>query len=104
MPEYHNLRRFYEDMFKDITYFHFNSSITRDMYENRLGSLYGKIINISNLSVKDNRKKKQFGKTLNLAYFGNLSQHKGYFEISKERISNAILNNNMNIDLRDIVL
>ena len=29
---------------------------------------------------------------------------KGYFEISKERISNAILNNNMNIDLRDIVL
>ena len=29
---------------------------------------------------------------------------KVYFEISKERISNAILNNNMNIDLRDIVL
>ena len=29
---------------------------------------------------------------------------KGYFEISKERISNTILNNNMNIDLRDIVL
>ena len=83
MQEYHNLRQFYEDMFKDITYFHFNSSITRDMYENRLGSLYGKIINISNLSVKDNRKRKQFGKTLNLAYFGNLSQHKGYFEIYK---------------------
>lgn len=81
--EYNNLRQYYEDMFKNITYFHFNSSIVRCIYESRLGSLHGEKISISNLSIRDNRKRKRFEKTLNLAYFGNLSQYKGYFELYK---------------------
>ena len=68
----------YKTMFSYITFFHFNSTQTESIYKRALGNIRGKVINISNHSVADNRKVHAYGKTLKLAYLSNRQVIKGY--------------------------
>lgn len=68
----------YKKMFSYITFFHFNSTQAEKVYRMLLGNITGKVINISNHSVADNRKVHIYGKTLRLAYLSNRQTIKGY--------------------------
>lgn len=73
-----NLKSYYKKMFSYITFFHFNSSQTEKVYKMLLENIEGNVINISNNSVADNRKIRNYGKTLKLAYLSNRQTIKGY--------------------------
>lgn len=72
------LKSYYKKMFSYITFFHFNSSQTEKIYKMSLENIEGKVINISNHSIADNRKIRSYGNTLKLAYLSNRQTIKGY--------------------------
>lgn len=72
------LKSHYKNMFSYITFFHFNSSQTEKIYKMSLENIEGKVINISNHSVADNRKIHSYEKKLKLAYLSNRQTIKGY--------------------------
>lgn len=72
------LSNHYKKMFSYITFFHFNSSQAEEVYKMSLENIEGKVINISNCSVADNRKIRSYKKTLKLAYLSNRQTIKGY--------------------------
>jgi len=80
---YKNLFKYYQEMYQLVTYFHFNSSNTRKVYEKYFGKLPGSIINISNRSICDNRKTRYVKKVVRLGYLGGDYQHKGFDRILK---------------------
>lgn len=74
------LQQHFFEIFKEFDFFHFNSSITKNVFEKVMGhELNGDIIAVSHLGIKDNRKKKKFANgKLQLLYLGPPQQHKGY--------------------------
>lgn len=76
--DYARLERYYKEMYRDITYFHFNSSQARRLYIDRLGMAEGSILHISNKSIKDNRIVRRYGHTLRIGYLTNRQPYKGY--------------------------
>lgn len=76
--DFNLLKNHYKEMFSYIDFFHFNSSQTETVYRAVLENIKGKVVNISNNSVADNRAIRIFGKTLKLAYLSNRQKVKGY--------------------------
>lgn len=75
--KYRRLLKYYKKMFYNITAFHFNSSLTRRIYEKYLGTLKGEVILISNKGISDNRKTKTGGNMLRLGFLGGNVAIKG---------------------------
>ena len=77
---YIDLIKYYEKMFKQIDFFHFNSNIAKEIYEKHLGKLNGKVINLSipnsicSKSCNSIQKKE-----INLGYIGSDIEEKGIF-------------------------
>ncbi|MDE7313656.1 MAG: glycosyltransferase [Eubacterium sp.] len=76
--EYKRLREFYMEIFGMVSYFHFNSSLAKKIYESRLGGLTGNVLTVSHSGIRDLRKKRKFQGRLTLGYLGNKSVYKGY--------------------------
>lgn len=76
--EYESLRRYYQQMFKGITCFHFNSRQSRQVFEAYLGSVRGEVVPITNRRIKDNRKIYTYGDKLKIGYLGTGQLFKGY--------------------------
>ncbi len=83
--EYAALRDYYRSMFRLVSYFHFNSSAASTIYRVRLQGLTvkGSIVPVSHQGIADCRRKRIFGKTLRIGYFGSWSMHKGFFDLLK---------------------
>lgn len=79
--DYSRLRKYYRDMFRMVTMFHFNSSIAKEMYCSRLGELTGEIVPVSHRGIRDRRRRRSYAHRLRLGYFGNWSEHKGFFHL-----------------------
>ena len=76
--EYRKLIKYYENMFRSIDKFIFNSTLTRDIY-NKYLNVNGKIIPITHRDIKDNRVKKVYdGEKLRLTYLGPFKEYKGF--------------------------
>lgn len=75
---FQKLNQYYREMFAYITFFHFNSTQAEDVYRKALKNINGKVINISNRSIADNRKLRSYGRILKLAYLSNRQTIKGY--------------------------
>lgn len=75
--EYNKLLKYYKRMFYYVTMFHFNSSLTRIIYEKYLGALNGEVVLISNNSIHDNRKVKTGSNMLRLGFLGGNVAVKG---------------------------
>ena len=75
---YEYLLEYYEEMFKKVSYFHFNSEMTRDIFENVLGPLNGMVIQVSNSLIEDHRTKHEYdGANLSIGFVGGDSPYKG---------------------------
>ena len=76
--DYQKLKKYYEEMFRLISFFPFNSSLARQIYVSRLGNVPGDIIQISHCGIHDHRKKRSYGSVLKIGYLGSQSKYKGF--------------------------
>lgn len=76
---YKELFKYYEEIFRYINCFHFNSSLTKEIYNQKINiSTEQKIVNIMHKDIIDNRQKKIFSGKLKISYLGNTKQYKGF--------------------------
>jgi len=75
--KYKSLHEYYYNILKKIDYYHFNSNITKKVYENYLGDINGEVISITHSNIKDNRHIKKFNTKLKIIFLGNDSIYKG---------------------------
>ena len=94
IEEYEQLLAYYERMIKMIDFFHFNSLLTREVYESYLGKLPGKVLHLTHANIKDNRHVKTFREPLRITYLGPYKAYKGFnllIEYMKKKPENIIL-------------
>lgn len=75
---YEALRAYSQQIFKNMTYFHFNSMQSREIYESFLGRIEGEVIPITNRWVEDNRKICTYSGKLKIGYLSSGQKFKGY--------------------------
>lgn len=81
--DYRILRNYYEEMVNLISMIHYNSSITKEVFERTFHPEKSQIIPITHLNILDNRSKKVFTERLRFSYLGAQSGAKGYFLLKK---------------------
>lgn len=78
---YSLLMQYYRDMFQMIDKFHFNSTLTREIYNNNLPfSVEGQVISITNGTIEQHNIKRLHREKKVVAYIGPDEEYKGYFE------------------------
>ncbi len=75
------LKHYYASMFDKISWFHYNSVLSRRLYQSRLGEKKGSVIPISHACISDCRSVRDYGKKLRVGYFGGWVEHKGFFQL-----------------------
>lgn len=83
--KYEALREYYLEMFHGITCFHYNSKMSKKVFEAHLGNVNGEILPITNGRIRDNRKVYSYDGKLKIGYLGTGQPHKG-FEYLKEAL------------------
>ena len=81
VKDYSRSKKYYEDMFGKVSCFHFNSTLSRDIYCTRLRNIKGIVLQVSHAGIGDHRKRRKYGKKLRIGYFGGLVRHKGGFQL-----------------------
>lgn len=79
--EYFELLNLYKEFFKNIDVFHFNSSVSRMLFENQLGKLNGEIIHITHKYIRNkNKHDNEFNisRYIYLIYAGGETEEKGF--------------------------
>ena len=90
---YLKLRKKMFRMFHKITFFHFNSSLSYEIFHNAMPNIKGKIINIMHKNIEDNRKiRNYYSKKLRVTYLGPTVSYKGFDDIIFA-IDNIYINN-----------
>ena len=78
--DYLKLRAYYGEMLKLVDMVHYNSAVTKKVYENDFDSLPNTVIAISHSDIKDQRKKRMYSdERLRIRYLGPYSAHKGFY-------------------------
>lgn len=77
--DYRKLRNYYNEMIEHISVIHYNSSVTKDVFERTFQPEKSCVIPITHGDVKDNRKIKTFREPLCLSYLGPQGGAKGFF-------------------------
>lgn len=75
--DYPALKKYYEEMFRKVTWFHFNSTSAEQIYRSWLGNIKGSTELISHAGIRDYRRMRGYGSVLRLGYFGGWKEHKG---------------------------
>ena len=79
VDDYIELKKYYNEIFKLVDQFHFNSEMSKTMFEKYLGDdISGKVIKAFHNDVYDNRRKIKPGKTIRLGYMSRTMESKGY--------------------------
>lgn len=82
--EFKRLRMYYQEMIKCIDVIHYNSTVTKNVYETYLGELPNVIIPISHENIEDHRKiKKYSNERLRIRYLGPYGGGKGFFYLKE---------------------
>lgn len=78
--DYLALRSHYSKILHNISYIHFNSTLTQSTYEQYFGKLPGEVIPITHSEISDNRKRHKYREgEVNLLYMGQVSASKGFY-------------------------
>ncbi|MBQ8603620.1 MAG: glycosyltransferase [Oscillospiraceae bacterium] len=82
--DYKKLRRHYESMMRMADTVHYNSTLTRDVYESFINYKGGVVIPITHGDISDNKKiRKYSNEKLKITYMGPESVGKGFFVIKE---------------------
>lgn len=74
---YVDFRNYYLGILKRIDFFHFNSSVAKNVYNSYL-NCKGEVIHITHKNISDNRRIKEFGGKLRITYIGPTDEYKGF--------------------------
>ena len=86
--DFKRLRAYYESMLKLMDVIHYNSSVTKEVYEQNFGDLPNKVIAISHDNITDHRKLKTFSDDkLRIRYLGPYGGAKGFFILRRHLIN-----------------
>lgn len=77
--DYRKLREYYKSLLDLMDVVHYNSSVTKKVYEKYMGERKSLLIPITHGDIKDHRKKKKFGNKIRITYLSAQSAAKGYF-------------------------
>jgi glycosyltransferase involved in cell wall biosynthesis len=78
--DYKNLRKHYQNMLSTVDMVHYNSTVTRNVYERFFNISKGITIPITHSDIADHRKRKEFSDAqLRFRYLGPQGGGKGYF-------------------------
>lgn len=91
---YYSFRKYYLEILKNVSYFHFNSSVSKDVF-NKYLKCKGEVLHITHCNISDNRKVKKFGDKLRLTYIGPTDEYKGFNLLieSIKRLNSSGINN-----------
>lgn len=82
--EYAALLEFYLKLFELVDCFHFNSTISKEVYENYLTPKHSVVLQISHADICDNRRLKTFDKKhIRLGFIGSTASYKGFPMLKK---------------------
>lgn len=78
--DHKRLRRYYHSLLKKMDMIHYNSTVTRSVYERYFHLPHSVVIGISHKDIQDRRKRKEFSPDrLRLSYLGPQGEAKGFF-------------------------
>lgn len=77
--DYKRIRQYYGQIIEQINLVHYNSMTTKNIFECYFKPKDSRVITISHADIRDNRRKKKFGDTLQLTYLGPQGGGKGFF-------------------------
>lgn len=84
LEDYKRLREYYRLMLELMDIIHYNSSVTKNVYESVYGELNNAVIGITHSDIKDNRHLKKFSNDkFRIRYLGPQSDAKGFFVLKK---------------------
>lgn len=98
--EYKLLRSYYLDILNIVDEFHFNSSISKQVFEEFLNVKNYRILSILHRDISDKRYIKQFNETLRISYLGPTKIYKGYnllIDVLDDLYKEGCLNIELNI-------
>ena len=81
--DYLKLRNFYEQMLRNIDIVHFNSSVTKSVFDTFFQIPNNVIIPITHADISEHQMEKKAHDRLHISYFGPQSVNKGYFILKK---------------------
>jgi glycosyltransferase involved in cell wall biosynthesis len=97
IEDYKKIRSYYKSMLDMMDYVHYNSSITKTIYEKYMGKRNGGVLPITHGNIADNKRIKHFHKVLHITYLGPYSLAKGYFRLKK--VLDELWNDNYQFNL-----
>lgn len=78
--DYLKLRKHFSDILHDISYIHYNSTLTQSTYQQYFGSMPGAVIPITHSGIIENRQIRHYSNDeINLYYLGPISKSKGFY-------------------------
>lgn len=77
IQEYQKLLDYYKSFFQHIDCIHFNSSVSKIVYEHYIKCKRSVIISISHKDIADNRHIKKIGNSIKIGFIGHTSAYKG---------------------------
>lgn len=81
--DYHNFRNFYKSLLDLVDIVHYNSSLTKEIYEKYMGKRKNVVIPITHGNIQDHRRIKNFSMPLKITYLGPLGVAKGFFQLKE---------------------
>ena len=82
VTDYQELREHYTSMLNMMDFIHYNSSLTKSVYDKYMGIFTGKVIPITHNDIADYRKLKEYNHSiLRLTYLGPQGEGKGFFRL-----------------------
>lgn len=81
--DYISLRKYYSEMLELVDIVHYNSNLTKIVYEQYFKPKNSIVINITHGDIQDHRKIKEFDEILSITYLGPQSSAKGYYLLIK---------------------
>jgi len=73
-----SLKLYYQSFFSQISYFHFNSSVSKNEYTTFLKNVVGTVVPITHAGIFDNRKIKNTQKPIKIGFIGSTGQSNGF--------------------------
>lgn len=81
---FRKLQQYFQEIYKLIDYYHFNSLQSKEIYENHLGVLPGEVLSITKADITDCRERLLPASKLRIGYLGTSDIKKGYPYLLKQ--------------------
>ncbi len=79
IEKYDKLRKYYLNILKNIDTIHYNSNVSKQIYEKFYKFENSKVVSITHSNISDNKEIRKYGKKLRISYLGPTKKYKGFY-------------------------